>query len=202
MLHRKVVGSKPTAGGVTARHTRKKATPSCWVKEACAGLSRLRERRPRGWHLGACIGMLFVLLERRCTGAGERVIRAAAAAVAVVCSFPREAFTSFTACAITLDSSSASLPRAPCSLRFRCRDLCISPSVLPSPFPPLSVVGLLPPHCTPKHSCVPNVQLETFLLPTTSSASAKDRNENFGAGSGDGGGGDSIVNGGMYALVC
>ncbi|CAM9295671.1 unnamed protein product, partial [Sphacelaria rigidula] len=34
-----------------------------------------------------------------------------------------------------------------------------------APFPPLSVVGLLPASCCPDHSCVPNAQLEAFLLP-------------------------------------
>ncbi|CAN0496534.1 unnamed protein product, partial [Ectocarpus sp. 8 AP-2014] len=42
-----------------------------------------------------------------------------------------------------------------------------------SPFPPLSVVGLLPTHCSPQHSCVPNVQLEASLLPATNSADEK-----------------------------
>ncbi|CAN0518778.1 unnamed protein product, partial [Ectocarpus sp. 8 AP-2014] len=42
-----------------------------------------------------------------------------------------------------------------------------------SPFPPLSVVGLLPTHCSPQHSCVPNVQLEASLLPATKSADEK-----------------------------
>ncbi|CAM9972358.1 unnamed protein product [Ectocarpus sp. 12 AP-2014] len=43
-----------------------------------------------------------------------------------------------------------------------------------SPFPPLSVVGLLPTHCSPQHSCVPNVQLEASLLPATKSANEID----------------------------
>eukprot|EP00903_Cladosiphon_okamuranus_P010367 g9808.t1 len=66
-----------------------------------------------------------------------------------------------------------------------------------SPFPPLSVVGLLPPHCTPQHSCVPNVQLETFLLPVTVGPAGNDGNESCAARSdgGGNGGGDRIVNG-------
>lgn len=36
-----------------------------------------------------------------------------------------------------------------------------------SPFPPLSVVGLLPPRFCPEHSCVPNVQLEASLASAT-----------------------------------
>ena len=36
---------------------------------------------------------------------------------------------------------------------------CLSASLFPS----LSVVGLLPPCCSPEHSCVPNVQLEATL---------------------------------------
>ncbi|CAM9853492.1 unnamed protein product, partial [Ectocarpus fasciculatus] len=43
-----------------------------------------------------------------------------------------------------------------------------------SPFPPLSVVGLLPAHCSPQHSCVPNMQLEASLLPATKLADEKD----------------------------
>eukprot|EP00752_Nemacystus_decipiens_P010328 g9200.t1 len=54
-----------------------------------------------------------------------------------------------------------------------------------SPFPPLSVVGLLPSHCTPQHSCVPNVQLETFLLPATTGAFARGGNKCISMGSGD-----------------
>lgn len=73
------------------------------------------------------------------------------------------------------------------------------PAILPSPFPPFCVVGLLPPHCTPRHSCVPNVQLETFLLPATVGPAGSDGNESCAARSGGGGngGGDRIVNGGM-----
>ncbi|CAM9664192.1 unnamed protein product [Scytosiphon promiscuus] len=45
-----------------------------------------------------------------------------------------------------------------------------------SPFPPLSVVGLLPPHCSPQHSCVPNVQLEASLLQPVATVPAHDAN--------------------------
>lgn len=62
------------------------------------------------------------------------------------------------------------------------------PVLPPSPFPPLSVVGLLPPHCSPQHSCVPNVQLEAYLLPAmvTPAQREKDGRPRLSHGSGGG----------------